>query len=203
MALTRKFLSAMGIEEEKIEQIITAHTEVTNALKEERDEYKGKAEKLPEIQKELKELKETTSANNQDAYKVKYEAIKEEYEEYKKGITEKETKANKEQALRKLLKEIGISDKRLDSVVKVTSLDEIDLNKDGDIKEKEKLAESLKEEWSDFIAVQETKGAKTSTPPANTGGGGKTRKEINAIKDPEERRKAIAENPSLYPQLQQ
>ena len=52
MAMTRKFLKAMGIEEEKIEQIIEAHTETVNALKEERDKFKGDAEKLPTVQKE-------------------------------------------------------------------------------------------------------------------------------------------------------
>jgi hypothetical protein len=53
MALTRKFLKAMGIEEEKIEQIIDAHTETVNALKEERDNFKADAEKLPNVQKQL------------------------------------------------------------------------------------------------------------------------------------------------------
>ena len=39
MSLTRKFLSAMGIEEDKIEQIIDAHTDTVNALKEARDGF--------------------------------------------------------------------------------------------------------------------------------------------------------------------
>jgi hypothetical protein len=34
MALTRKMLKAMGIEEEKIEQIIEAHAETVDGLKE-------------------------------------------------------------------------------------------------------------------------------------------------------------------------
>ena len=34
MALTRKFLKAMGIEDDKIDQIIDAHTETVTALKE-------------------------------------------------------------------------------------------------------------------------------------------------------------------------
>ena len=32
MALTRKFLTAMGIEDDKIDEIITAHSETVNAL---------------------------------------------------------------------------------------------------------------------------------------------------------------------------
>ena len=55
MALTRKFLSALGIEEEKAEQIIAAHTETVDGLKAERDKYKEDAEKLPATQNELAE----------------------------------------------------------------------------------------------------------------------------------------------------
>ena len=49
MALTRKMLKAMGIEDEKIDQIIEAHSETVDALKEQRDQYKADAEKLPEV----------------------------------------------------------------------------------------------------------------------------------------------------------
>ena len=44
MALTRKFLSALGIEEDKVDEIIKAHTETVDALKEQRDELKADAE---------------------------------------------------------------------------------------------------------------------------------------------------------------
>ena len=59
MALTRKFLSALGIEADKVDEIINAHAETVNALKEERDNYKADAEKLPAVQKELDELKKS------------------------------------------------------------------------------------------------------------------------------------------------
>ena len=57
MALTRKFLSALGIEAEKIDEIIDAHTDTVNALKEERDKYKASHEALQGVQKELDDLK--------------------------------------------------------------------------------------------------------------------------------------------------
>lgn len=40
MPLTRKMLKAMGIEEDKIEQIIEAHADTVDALRDERDGYK-------------------------------------------------------------------------------------------------------------------------------------------------------------------
>ena len=60
MALTRKYLSALGIEAEKIDEIISAHTETVDGLKDEIAKYKGDAEKLPAVQKELDELKKAT-----------------------------------------------------------------------------------------------------------------------------------------------
>ena len=43
MALTRKCLSALGIEAEKIDEIISAHTETVDGLKDEIAKYKGDA----------------------------------------------------------------------------------------------------------------------------------------------------------------
>ena len=45
MALSRKFLAAMGIEADKIDEIITAHVETVDGLKKERDDLKEKADK--------------------------------------------------------------------------------------------------------------------------------------------------------------
>ena len=80
MALTRRSLKAMGIEDEKIDEIIAAHAETVDALKEQRDNYKAQADELAEVQQKLDEANETIKANGSDAWKVKYDAIKEEYE---------------------------------------------------------------------------------------------------------------------------
>jgi hypothetical protein len=64
MALTRKFLSALGIDADKVDEIINAHTETVDALKNERDKYKADAEKLPEVQKELDGMKEEAAKNS-------------------------------------------------------------------------------------------------------------------------------------------
>ena len=44
MAITHKFLKALGIEEDKAEEILTAHLETVNAIKAERDELKSNKE---------------------------------------------------------------------------------------------------------------------------------------------------------------
>lgn len=161
MALTRKFLAALGIEADKIDEIITNHVETTDALKAERDEYKAykeDAEKLPAIQKELDELKA-------GAYKEKYEKEHADFENFKASIAEKETKAKKVSAFKNILKEIGVPEKRLDTIVKVSAIDDIDFNKDDTVKNLDTLKASLKKEWADFIEKKSTQGARVETPP--------------------------------------
>ena len=166
MALTRKMLKAMGIEDEKIDQIIEAHSETVDALKTERDEFKENASKLDNVQKELDEAKQTIEKSGKDPFKVKYEAVKEEFDNYKNEITENQTKAEKLNAFKSLLKTAGISEKRIDSVVKVSddTIKKIELD-DGRIKNAEDLTKSVKEEWADFIPTIEEKGAKVTNPP--------------------------------------
>lgn len=57
MSITRKFLKGMGLTEEQVDTIIEAHTETVDGLKSNVDKYKAEAEKLPDVQKELDELK--------------------------------------------------------------------------------------------------------------------------------------------------
>lgn len=170
MALTRKFLAALGIDAEKVDEIINAHTETVDGLKEQINSFKADAEKLPAVQKELDELKKASEEKDgKDPWKVKYEALKEDFDAFKGEVSAKETKAAKTAAYRSLLKEAGIADKRIDTVLKVSDVDKIELDRDGKIKEADKLAASIKEEWADFITSSETSGAKTSTPPEGSG----------------------------------
>ena len=170
MALTRKFLKAMGIDEEKIDEIITAHSETVNALKDERDSYKESHEKLAEAQKELNDYKE--KASKDDPYKEKYEKEHKDFEDFKKSIEAKETKEKKISAYKSLLKDAGVNEKRIDAITKITSMEDIELDGDGKIKDADKLKENIKSEYSDFIISEETKGADVPNPPENNGNAG-------------------------------
>lgn len=196
MALTRKFLAALGIEGDKVDEIINAHTDVTDALKEERDRYKADAEKLPAVEDELNAFKE--KAAGEDPYKEKFEKLQADFDAYKADVDAKAITAQKEKAFRQALLDIGIPEKRIDSVMKVSDLAKIELDKEGSIKEGDKLKEGLKTEWADFIATTKTEGAKTATPPTNTGKTTMTREQIRAIPDASERQRAMLENPSLF-----
>ena len=197
MAFTRKMLKAMGIEDEKIDQIIDAHSETVDALKAERDGYKEDAAKLAAVQKELDELK----AKGDDGYKAKYEAEKAAHDALKADVAAKETKKAKTDAYRELLKGANIDEKRIATILRAEAptIDKIELDVDGKIKNSEQYTESIKSDWADFIVTQSAKGANTATPPANGGAAStKTKEDILKIKDAGERQKAIAENPTLF-----
>ena len=201
MAFTRKFLSAMGIEAEKVDEIINAHIEVVDGLKEERDNFKKDAEKLADVEKELTKAKEKLAKNGEGETVAKedYDKLKKEYDDYKADITAKNTRTEKENAFRELLKSAGVSEKRLNAIIKVSDIDSLELDKDGKIKDAEKHTETIKSEWSDFIETTTTKGANTANPPANNGKGtGKTKEEILAIKDGAVRRQEMLNNPHLF-----
>ena len=197
MAFTRKMLKAMGIEEDKIDQIIDAHSETVDALKADRDAYKEDAAKLAAVQKELDELK----AKGDDGYKAKYEAEKAAHDALKADIAAKETKKAKTDAYRELLKGANIDEKRIATILRAEAptIDKIELDADGKIKNAEQYTESIKSDWADFIVTQSAKGTNTATPPANGGAAStKTKEDILKIKDAGERQKAIAENPTLF-----
>ena len=169
MALTRKFLKGMGISDEQIDAIIDAHTETVDALKEQRDKYKVDADALADAQKKLAEAEKTIADNGKDSYKVKYDALKEDFEKYKTEQTAKETHGAKLAAYRKMLMACGISEKRIDSVLKVSDVDGVELDEKGEIKDIAERSEGIKTEWADFITTEAVKGAKVATPPAQGG----------------------------------
>ena len=201
MAFTRKFLSAMGIEADKVDEIINAHIEVVDGLKEERGNFKKDAEKLADVEKELTKAKEKIAKNGdgETVAKEDYDKLKREYDDYKADITAKNTRTEKENAFRELLKSVGVSEKRFNAIIKVSDIDGLELDKDGKIKDAEKHTETVKSEWADFIETTTTQGAKTAKPPANNGKGtGKTKEEILAIKDGAVRRQEMLNNPHLF-----
>ncbi|MCM1328836.1 MAG: phage scaffolding protein [Ruminococcus sp.] len=127
----------------------------------EKTRYKAKLEEIDTLKTDKQTAED--SATTAEKWKNKYETLKSE-------IEAKETKSAKETAYRALLKSAGISEKRLESVLKVSDLDGVELDKDGKIKNADKLTETVKTEWADFIVKETETGANTPNPPANNGG---------------------------------
>ena len=163
MALTRKMLKAMGIEDEKIDQIIEEHTESTDALKQQRDEWKAKAGAKPATDPKPKDPEPG------DGYKAKYDAEKKAFEDYKAGIEAEKAEAEKRAKYRELIEKAGVDAKRIDAVLKISDLSGVTV-KDGVIENADKLVEGIKADFKEFIPVITTKGADVAKPPAGDGG---------------------------------
>ena len=207
MALTRKFLAALGIESEKIDQIVEANAESLADIQDklakanaELKEAKSKADTLPEVQKKYDDLLAQVEADNKAREGKDYDALKKEYEDYKAEVHEKAVKSAKEKALRDLLSDMKVSDKGTSMIMKYMGVPGIELDEDGKLKDAASIKKAVKEDWSDYIPTVETKGADTKTPPTDGKGGGvaKTREEIMAIKDTTARQQAISENLELF-----
>lgn len=201
MAMTRKGLKAMGLTDEQIDSIIEMHTETVDGLKEKLKAAEDKANKLDGVEKELNDLK----ANSGDDWKSKYEKEHSDFESYKKGVTEKETKAAKEKAVRAYFEGKNITGNNLDIAMRGCR-DEIGaIELDGDkIKDTAALDALVSGTFAGLVVTKTVHGAHTANPPANNGGSKLTRADIYA-KDEHgrykmstaERQKALAENPEL------
>lgn len=174
MALTRKMLAAMDIPAEKIDEIITAHTETVNAIKEERDTLKADAGRVTELEKQIEAANKQIEDFKNGDWQAKYEKVKGEYDTYKTDVETKAVKTAKETAYKQLLVDAGISEKRIGAILKVSDIDGVKLDKDGKIEGADTLTENVKKEWADFIATETTKGADVAKPPANDGAGAET-----------------------------
>lgn len=159
-----------------INAIVTAiKTAVGNEFVD-KERYKAK---LTEIDT-LKEQQQTAEDNATTAnkWKTKYEALKEDFDTYKTEQAQKETHSAKTNVYRELLKEAGVSEKRIEAILKVSDIDGIELGEDGKAKDADKLTKSIKTEWADFIPTVTETGADTATPPTSTQGKIYTREDI-------------------------
>lgn len=211
MALSRKWLATLGIEADKIDEIINAHAESLEAVKTDRDNLKVEVEKtkseseskkseLAEVQKQLDDLQKQVEAESKEREGKDYDKLKEEFDNYKSEQEAKAARSAKESALRELLSDMKMSDKGQKQVLKWMGVDGFEVDESGKIKDASNLRKTIKEDWSDYIQTENAKGAETSNPPGNggRGGTGKTKAEIMKIRDAKERQQAIADNPELF-----
>lgn len=202
MALLRKSLKAMGLTDEQIESVIEMHSDTVNDLKDQITAATANKEDFDKLKAENENLKTQLSESKQAAadaekYKKDYESVKNELDTFKSEVETKAAKAEADKAFTKWLTDNGYTDKGANKIVKYGGFTP-EFNKDGTIKNADKLNESVAAEWSEYKITAKTEGAKTETPPANTGGSKRTKAEIMEIKDPVERQQAIKENPEVF-----
>ncbi len=204
MALTkaqvREILSEAGIEKENmkdaVEKIIDGHLASIDVLRGEADNNKTAADN---VQKELDNLK----AAGDGGWKDKHDTLKKEFEDFKRDVQTKETKAAKESAARAYYQQKGITGKALEIAVRGSGaeIEALELGEDGKIKDTKALDALVSGDFSDLVSKTTTQGANTAHPPANNGGKGMTKAEIYKKDDKgrylmsaSERQKALMEN---------
>ena len=173
MAFTRNFLKALGLTDEQVGTIIEEHTNVTDALKAQRDKFendakalKVEADKVPGLQQQLNE------AQGGEDYKAKYDKEHQDFEDYKAKIAKDAEIAKIKDAYRQLLIDEKISDKRLDVVIRATDFSNMKLGKDGKLEGVDDLKKQIGDEWSDFKVSTTERKQKVPTPPDHDNSGG-------------------------------
>lgn len=166
MSITRKALVAMGIENEKAEQLLDMHLETVNGLKEVITSLKTENEKIPTLSDELKQLKALKEQS--DDYKAKYESEKSEFENFKKKLEIEKTDEAKKKAYRDLLEKNNIRKDKIDLIMRTVKLSDLNLQEDNTLENSEELNKSILKDWSDFVEHTAVKGTNAANPPIST-----------------------------------
>lgn len=206
MAFTRKFLTAMGIESEKVDEIMAAHVEVTDALKAQINDSKDESDKLTKVQAELDKLKasqkdmaEKLSAaeKERDEIKGKYDTATADLDKIKAENAERETDEKCRKALADFLHEQKFSDFAVKNITGNGVYKSVQFGEDGKPANLEEILKTIQtdERYSGFMPKISEKSHTPATPPANTGGVTKaTWEDVDKIKDDGERQAFMAQH---------
>ncbi len=179
--------------DETVKWILDGHTASLEAVQEDRDTYKAKADQYDTVAKERDDYKKQAEAAGNAA------EVKKEFDTYKANV-EAERKAAKTAAdVDALLKEAGINrDSFRAAVAKSYDASKITYAEDGSISNRAELVQGIKTDYADFLSTATTTGTPPITPPTGGKAGGMTKDEIMAIRDPEARQAEIIRNPAAF-----
>ena len=193
--LTRKFLRALGVEDDKIDEIVNTHQDTLEEIRAERDGLKESASTLAQAQAEvirLTEALEKAEKNGGDAAKVQAE-----FDAYRQQVETEKANAAKSEAVRKALKASGVQrEEFLDLLMGKVELDKVEMDGDA-VKDVASFVAPFKAAYAGCFASESEQGTKLQNPPSG-GGTRMTKEQIAKIENRDERRAAIAANLDLY-----
>lgn len=167
MAFTRKMLKALGIEDDKIDQIMDAHTEVTEGLKQERDTAKAAADELTKVKEQLEQAKQSLkdAEKNGKDLQSKYDTEHVEYEKLKNEITAKATKEKTDKAIIEWAKSKGYSEAGAKKIAKYGGYGErIKFDDDGKPTNLDELENDVAAEWGEYKGETKTDTHQNNNP---------------------------------------
>ena len=175
MALPKKQLKEKlqewGVSEENIqkavEYILDGNSSSLDALREQMDEYKAKAEKADELTRE------------RDKYKADYEALQKtsgdaakvqaDFDAYKQQVETEKTNAGKKALIKKALEAANANPAAIDLMLGTVDLDKVELEGES-LKDTEAVLKPIKEAHAALFGEIKPAGTPPLNPPA---GGGK------------------------------
>lgn len=213
MGFTRQWLNAKGYEKDQQEELIGEHIAVVNALKAQIAELEAKLEtaenkvsKLDEVKEQLKTVKEslkdttdklTAAEKARDDALSKADTAEKDLETLKTDTAAKETASKREKALREELKNGKYSDEAVNIIFdsKRDFAAKVEFDDDGKAKNLADIMGEIDTAYPQYKPKETVSGSNPATPPANNGGNaGMSWAEIDKIKDPEKRQKAMLDN---------
>nr|DAI41059.1 MAG TPA: minor structural protein [Caudoviricetes sp.] len=169
MALKRSFLKGMGLTDEQCDSIIEAHAETVDGLKADLARYKESSGKAEQLQKDLEKANADLESAKKDGWKDKHDKVKKEFDDYKAGITAKETKAAKEKAVKAYYESKNITGDSLTIAMRGSGAEIEGIELDGDkIKDTAALDALVGGAFAKLVSTTIKTGASTATPPAQT-----------------------------------
>lgn len=193
--LTRKFLRALGVADDKIDEIVNAHQDTLEEIRAERDGLKESSGKLAQAQAEVTRLTEKLAQAEKHGGDVA--KVQADFDAYKERVEAEKANAVKSAAVRKALKESGVQrEEFLELLMGKVELDKVEMEGDA-VKDADALTSPLKASYAGCFASVTDQGTKSQNPPSG-GGTRMTKEQIAKIENRDERRAAIAANLDLY-----
>lgn len=162
--LTRKYLTALGIDADKIDSIIESHTDTLEAIKAERDKLKGDVEKVEALTKE----RDALSAKVQALEKAGGDAAKvqQEFDAYKASVETEKTNAQKTALIKAALEAEKANPAAIALLMKEIDLSKVEL--DGDkLKDAKAVVEPVKAAYGAFFGKVNQQGTPIVSPPSS------------------------------------
>ena len=140
-------------------QLIALHLGVVDPMKDDLEKYKSEAGKVDGLQKQLDDIK-----NGKD-WKAEYDKEHKAFEDYKKGVADKETLATKKRLYREILDGLKINAADADLIMAGTEFGEITIGDDGKLSDADGLKKAAGEKYKRYIPTIDEKGAHVDNPP--------------------------------------
>lgn len=169
--IIRKHVGEDGnIPETAINAVVTAIKTAVGNEYVDKERYKAKLSEIDTL-KEAQQNAED-NATTAEKWKEKFETLKTDFDNFKSDQAAKDAKTARENAALKYFKDKHISEDNLAIIMRgsVEEVNALELDEKGQIKDTKPLDDLVSGIYSKFIPFEGEQGAKTETPPNNTGG---------------------------------